>query len=447
MQAEQNDFWFIPLGGTGEIGMNMNLYGHDGQWLMVDCGITFEKVGPRVQMADPQFIASQRKQLTGLVITHAHEDHIGAVPDLWSQLRCPIYTTPFTAEVLQRKLRAVQLIDKVPIIIVDDKEIQRIGVFNVEWIPLTHSIPEAYGILITTPAATVFHTADWKLDPEPVVGLPYQPHHYQQIGRRRIDAMICDSTNAMQVGWSASEGSLQAGLLQYIAEATGRVVVTCFGSNLARLKTLADIAHQTGRHIGILGRAMNNMLQVAKACRLWPEETTIVDSAHLGYLPPETLLLIVTGSQGEARSALSRLSLMQYHDIALAPGDTVIFSAKAIPGNETDIEQLINRLTALSIRVITDENSDKTLHASGHPAQQELHTMYQWVQPRCAIPVHGEAAHIYQHAKLAKAAGIPHQLVGENGDVFFIAPAIGIKRKAVPVGRLGRDDKGLITVG
>ena len=449
MTPDESDFWFLPLGGTGEIGMNMNLYGHDGQWLMVDCGITFAKpteeekalglpsTEPPVQMADPEFIASRRDALVGLVITHAHEDHIGAVPYLWEQLLCPIYTTRFTAEILDRKLKEVGLTKRVIVHIVDPQIRYDIGVFNVQWVTLTHSIPEPYALTIRTPAATVFHTADWKLDPDPVIGLPYSEAEYQTIGDEGIDAMICDSTNANLKGHSTSESSLVAGLQQLIEKAPGRIVFGCFGSNLARLKTIYDIAGKCDRHVSLLGRSMLNMAAAAKKADIWPEQRNIVDSAYLAYMPKQAIIAIATGSQGEPRTALYRLSHDNFHDLSLEPGDTVIFSSRAIPGNEQDIEALIARFEAMQVNVITQESTELAIHASGHPAMEELEKMYQWIRPDMAIPVHGEPKHLKAHGKLANAIGVPRQQVGKNGDMFYIAPYRGIRRNAVKTGRLG----------
>lgn len=432
--------------------MNLNLYGHNEQWLMVDCGVTFEnppentdpesesRPHAHIQMADPDFIVKRREQLAGLIITHAHEDHIGAVPYLWKQLRCPIYTTRFTAEILRRKLREVQLEDKVPVHIVSAGEHRQIGVFDVEWITLTHSIPDPYALLISTDVGRVFHTADWKLDPKPIIGRSFDKQRYRQMSSENINAMICDSTNATVPGHSQSEESLYAGLKQIIANAPARVVVTCFGSNIARLNTLARVAEQTERHLGFVGRSMINMVSAAKATGLWLGEETIVDRAHLGYLPAHTVLLIVTGSQGESRTALHRLSVNAFNDMQLEPEDTVIFSSKMIPGNEEAIEALIKRLEALKITVITDQTAPLPIHVSGHPAEEELKQMYQWVQPEMAIPVHGEAKHMAANAKIAKQMGVPRQLTGNNGDLFFIAPVKGMRRKAVKTGRLGLID-------
>tara|TARA_R110001606_G_scaffold11354_3_gene49165 strand:+ start:42800 stop:44182 length:1383 start_codon:yes stop_codon:yes gene_type:complete len=450
MTPDSKDFWLLPLGGTGEIGMNMNLYGHDGQWLMVDCGVMFDQntdvdgeeiseSRPHVQMADPQFIVDRRAQLAGLVITHAHEDHVGAVPYLWQQLRCPIYTTAFTAEILRRKLVEVGLDKKVPVHIVDvDKDNKlKIGVFDVEWVRLTHSIPDPYALVISTPVGRVFHTADWKLDPAPLVGKRFDEQRYRAMADENIDVMVCDSTNANVQGHSLSESQLYQGLKKHIEQAKGRVVVTCFGSNIARLHTLARIAQETDRHLGLLGRSLINMVSAARATNVWEYGNTLVDSEHLSYLLANTVLLVATGSQGEPHTALNRLSTNAFRDLQLEPGDTVIFSSKLIPGNELAVDALIERLKAMQLTVITADDSVLPIHASGHPAADELKLMYDWVKPACAIPVHGEMHHLQANAKIAKSVGVQQQLLGKNGDVFFIAPVKGLRRNAVKTGRLG----------
>lgn len=454
MTPDASDFWFLPLGGTGEIGMNLNLYGHDGRWLMVDCGVTFESAvdvdgetiatsAAHVQMADPQFIADRKERLDGLVVTHAHEDHVGAVPYLWKRFECPVYTTPYTAEILRRKLKEAGLLDEVPVHIVELGAELQIGVFNVRWVDLTHSIPEPCGLVISTDVGKVFHTADWKLDADPVIGKPYQASSYQQIADLQVDAMVCDSTNANVQGWSASEGELYNGLKQHIEQAKGRVVVTCFGSNIARLRTLADIAEATGRHLGLLGRSLLNTYSAAKKTGYWCTTETCIDPLYLSYLPKHTVLLVATGSQGEPRTALNRLSQNGFRDLALEPGDTVIFSSKPIPGNEQAIDALIARLQAMQVDVITIDNSTVPIHASGHPAVEELKQMYRWVQPKCAIPVHGEFMHMRANARVAKSVGVAEQIEGNNGDMFFIAPVRGIRRNAVKTGRLGLQGKSL----
>ena len=458
MTPDETDFWFLPLGGTGEIGMNMNLYGHNKQWLMVDCGITFAKPteeekalglpasAPPIQMADPEFISARRESLVGLVITHAHEDHIGAVPHLWEQLLCPIYTTRFTAEILDRKLQEAGLAKRVTVHIVDPTVRYDIGVFNLQWVTLTHSIPEPYALVIRTPVAKVFHTADWKLDLEPVIGAPYSEAEYRAIGDEGMDAMICDSTNADIKGHSTSEATLATGLEQIIKQAKGRVVVGCFGSNLARLKTLYDIAANCDRHVALLGRSMLNIAAAAKKSGIWPEQNNIIDSAYLAYMPKSAIIAIATGSQGEPRTALYRLSHDNFYDLALEAGDTVIFSSRAIPGNEQAIDALIARLEAMQISVITQEKTELAIHASGHPAMDELEAMYRWIRPDMAIPVHGEPKHLKANAKLANAVGVPRQKIGKNGDLFYIAPYRGIRRNAVKTGRLGLRNRKLAPI-
>lgn len=440
MIPAQTDLWFLPLGGCGEIGMNMNLYGHDGRWLMVDCGVTFEKGTPqqgnRVQMPDIEFIRQHRDSLLALVLTHGHEDHLGAVAYLWPQLSCPVYCTPFAAEVLKRKLQDQNLLGRVPLYVVDPAKPMQIGPFAVQWIPLTHSIPEPFGLTIECPAGKVFHTADWKLDPKPVLGPAVDPANYQRLAQLGIDAMVCDSTNATQQGHSVSEGQLAPGLKHWIQQATGRVIVSCFASNLARIKTLHDIALECDRHPAMLGRSLQVMLQAARSSQHWPAKDEFISNEHLGFLPKETVLIMATGSQGEPNAMLARLARDAHPDITLEEGDTVIFSSKVIPGNEEAVEQLIRAFDERGIQVIQEEQSALPIHASGHPSQDELTLMYQWVQPRIAIPVHGEAQHMAAHAQLAAELGIERQLLGENGDLFFIAPVPGIRRQAAPVGRL-----------
>jgi len=443
MTPGKDDFWFLPLGGCGEIGMNMNLYGHDDQWLMVDCGVTFRdsdgsnRSGYHVQMPDPSFIADQKDRLQAILLTHAHEDHIGAVAHLWRRFQCPVYATSFTAEMLRRKLAEHGLDNKVQIKLVEAGDRQDIGSFDVEWIPNTHSIPSPCGLVIRTSAASAFHTADWKLDPQPLVGHHYDETIYRNIGESQVDAMVCDSTCADQPGRSLSEGALYEGLKQHIERATGRVVVACFGSNIARLHTLSRIASVTQRHLGLLGRSLINTASAARSTGLWPKEESLVQSEHLAYLPRETLLLVATGSQGEPRTALHRLSHDSFKDLSLDAGDTVIFSARTIPGNEKPIESLIERLEQRGIHVITPEKSALPIHASGHPGAEELRELYSWIKPRTLIPVHGEKSHLDAQSALAKAQGIERQLTGQNGDLFIIAPVAAIRRDAITVGRLG----------
>lgn len=434
---DHRSLWFLPLGGCGEIGMNLNLYGHDRQWLMVDCGITFEPGRQHeVILPDPTFIRQRRQSLCGMIITHAHEDHIGAVPYLWPQLDCPIYTTPFTAEILRRKLASAGLLARVTIIEVNAGEICKIGPFNVEWLRLTHSIPEPNALIIRTPAGHIFHTADWKLDPSPIVGPSYDRIRLQQLANENIRAMVCDSTNALVPGHSVSESTLYAGLKKAVVGCEGRVFVGCFGSNIARLLTLARIAQETGRYMCLLGRSLQNMVAAAKAQGLWPNDFKLIEPSHAGYLPAQELLAVATGSQGEPRTALWQLANGRHPALELEPGDTVIFSARTIPGNEPAVARLQSALKSRSVHLVTPEHCDLPIHASGHPCQDELRQMYQWVRPHIAIPVHGEAAHMAQNASIARACHVPYTLTGTNGDLFLLEGAPRCLRKAAPVGRL-----------
>ena len=452
MIPAHDDFWFLPLGGVGEIGMNMALYGHDEQWLMVDCGVTFRDAdgtnhsGFDVQCADPTFAIEHRETLVALILTHAHEDHIGAVAHLWPQLRCPIYTNAFTASVLHRKLAEAGLVGKAPVHIVDMQEKLDIGVFSVEWVAHTHSVPSPSGLVIRTAVGNAFHTGDWKLDPAPQIGHDYSEAHYKELGEQGIDVMICDSTCANIPGRSASEGDVYAGLLDTISQCEQRVVVACFGSNIARLHSLARIAALTNRNMGLLGRSLRNNYSASVECGLWELEGSIVESEHLAYLPPENLLLVATGSQAEPRTALFRLSQGRFRDLSLEPGDTVILSSRAIPGNEKDIESMITRLSDMGVRVITPLNTDLIIHASGHPARDELGDLYQWIQPDVVIPVHGESTHMDAQADFAKQMGIDRRLVGQNGDLFTLAPGKSLRRGAVETGRWGHNGKAMVKI-
>jgi len=459
MTPDSNDLWFLPLGGTGEIGMNLNLYGHDGSWLMVDCGVTFPKPGrlaadgsmhhhgePPVQMADPAFIADRRETLCGLVITHAHEDHVGAVPYLWPLLQCPIYTNRFTAEILRRKLAEFDMLHRVPIVVMETNDRRQIGPFNVQWLALTHSIPDPNALMIRTPVGNIFHSGDWKLDDQPLIGHGYSKQTFTDLAIEGVAAMVCDSTNATVKGHSVSEGALHKGLLGAVKSAEGRVVVACFGSNIARLHTLAAVARETGRYMGLLGRSLVNMSSAAKAAGLWHSADELINPAHLGYLPRHEVLVVATGSQGEPRTALRRLANGSHPDVELESGDTVIFSARAIPGNEELITALIGQLQGMGVKVITAEQCDLPIHASGHPAQEELEAMYRWVQPAVAIPVHGEEEHMAVHARLAKQTGVPKTLVGRNGDLFMIRPVPGMRRQITETGRLGWLKQALVRV-
>jgi len=434
---------FLPLGGAGEIGMNLILYGHDGAWLIVDLGITFgNDAFPEhdVMMADPAFIVARRERLAGIVLTHAHEDHLGALPYLWKRLGCPIYATPFTAALARYKLARSGLettqLHEIPLAGRFD-----VGPFSVEYIGVTHSIPEPNGLFIDTPAGAVFHTGDWKLDDGPVIGAGYDAPRLQALKRAPLLAMVCDSTNAVVPGHTGSEADLLAPLLGLTEAAAGRVLVTSFASNIARLVTLARVAAASNRHFGVVGQALERMLAVARATGYWPGDLPeVVDARHLGYLPPSEVLAVCTGSQGEPRSALARISTDSHRDLLLDPDDTVIFSSRVIPGNERAVRQVQQRLCALGVRVITDEEAQ--VHVSGHPAAGDLSRLYGWVQPPAVIPVHGTPRHLQANAAIAADCHVPQVRVVENGVLCRLTRAGPQRLGQVHNGRLAVSDSG-----
>ncbi|MEZ5490406.1 MAG: ribonuclease J [Gammaproteobacteria bacterium] len=423
--------------------MNLNLYGHAGQWLMVDCGVTFEKLeqrsgaGNQVEMADPSFIGNRNQSLVGIIATHAHEDHIGALPYLWEQFRCPIYTTPFTRNVILHKFRQHGI--AAPVITVNPGDSLQLGPFYIEWLPITHSTPETNALLITTDVGKVLHTADWKLDSAPIAGNAIEPARYRKLGQQKVDAVVCDSTNATQAGHSLSESELFEGLLELVRGSPGRVVVACFASNIARLQTLGNVAFVTGRFLGVLGRSLKRMVGCARAAGYLQENFNPIDALDLGYLLPAETLVLATGSQGEVGAALQRLAMDSHPDLNLAAGDHVVFSAKTIPGNEAEVAALIRAFEARQIRVTHAETHPRPLHASGHPCAEELRQMYQWVRPRVAVPVHGESRHMDHNAAIAREAGVPVQLRGQNGDIFDLL-SHRVHRAVAPVGRLFVDE-------
>ena len=443
LMPTRSDLWFLPLGGTGEIGMNLNLYGHDGQWLMVDCGVSFnepidENSARTYELvcADPDFIVQQRHRLAGIVITHAHEDHVGALPFLWRRFQVPVYTTPFTAEILRRKLAQVGLLGEVEIHELPMASQFSVGVFNLQWITLTHSIPEPSGLMIETPAGNVFHTGDWKIDHSPVIGEKFSPAVLSTLRKRDVKAMVCDSTNALKKGHSVSEYDCYKALLDVIKDEQGRVVVGCFSSNIARLVSLGYVAKETGRYLALLGRSLQNMVSAARVAGYWPDDLPVIDPSHLGYLPADEVLAVATGSQGEPRAMLNRLARDDCFDLSLQKGDVVLFSAMIIPGNEDAIERLVTSFKAQGVRTIQGHDTVLPIHVSGHPYEDELASMYDWVRPEVAIPTHGEPEHMAANARIAKAAHVPRQLTGLNGDLFTLAPEIGVRKNAIKAKRI-----------
>lgn len=442
-QPGKSDFWLIPLGGTGEIGMNLNLYGHDGQWLMVDCGISFEdhldKNGfnqSTVIMPDIGFARSVKNEITGLIVTHAHEDHLGAIHYLWPELACPIYATRFTRQVLLNKLLRANC--HAPLHEINVDQTLELGPFHIDLVPMTHSTPETSGLVISTEAGRVFHTADWKLDPGPVIGEPACLNSLRGLGK--LDAVVTDSTNALEPERAISETRVREGLEQAISDATGRVIVTCFASNIARLQTLGEIAQQTNRYLGLVGHSLEVMYRAARLSG-YLQDLEVYDTRDLGFLPPEEVLIVATGSQGQPGSALHRLALDSHPDLNLTPDDQVIFSSKTIPGNEKSIERLVELLERLGVKVTQAESSNLPLHGSGHAGRPELLDLFSQTRPNCVVPVHGEPQHLQANAELARQAGVPRQLVGTNGDKFDLVRG-SLEPNAVPTGVLQVDESG-----
>ena len=388
-------------------------------------------------MPDASFIANRNESLCGIIATHAHEDHIGAIHHLWEQFRCPVYTTPFTRNVLLGKLRRAGI--DAPVITVHQNETHTLGPFRVTWLPITHSTPETCALLIESAVGRALHTADWKLDSAPIAGQAVDPQQYVRAGDQGIDAVICDSTNSMREGMSVSESELFEGLLELVQDSSGRVVVGCFSSNVARLQTLGNIARVSGRYLGLLGRSIKRMVTCARSAGYLQENFNVVDSYDMGYLLPGEMLCVATGSQGETGAALSRLAADTHPDMNLAAGDHVVFSAKTIPGNEAGVQGLVRAFEERGIRVTHADDWQRPIHASGHPCAAELREMYGWLRPRIAVPVHGEDMHMLRNAELASSCGVPLAPCGRNGDLFDLVTG-QVKRSAVNVGRFWFDE-------
>jgi ribonuclease J len=436
---------FLPLGGAGEIGMNLNLYGHAGAWLMVDLGITFGDAstpGIDVIMPDPSFIEERRDQLAGLVLTHAHEDHLGAVAYLWDRLRCPVYATPFTAAVLRRKLTEAGLLERVPLTEIPLSGRFTVGPFAIELITLTHSIPEPNALVIETPVGRVMHTGDWKLDPDPLVGPTADEKALIRVGEAGVLAMVCDSTNVLVSGDSGSEADVRDTLLDIVGRYENRVAVACFASNVARLETIARVGAAHGRDVALVGRSLWRIYEAAKETGYMQDLPPFLTERDVGYLPRERVLMICTGSQGEPRSALARIAAGDHPEVSLESGDTVIFSSRIIPGNEISINRMHNRLSELGVQVVT--TNEEHVHVSGHPARDELAQMYQWIRPRIAVPVHGEPRHLVAHAKLALECQVPEAVVVQNGAMVCLAPGRAEIIDEVFTGRLAVDGRHLV---
>jgi ribonuclease J len=449
--AQPNDLLFLPLGGSGEIGMNLNLYFHAGKWLMVDLGVTFgneEMPGVDIILPDPAYIEERVEDLVGLVLTHAHEDHLGAVPYLWSRLKCPIYATAFAASVLRGKLEDAGLLHRVELIEIPIDARFRVGPFDIELVTLTHSIPEPMALAIRTRAGLVLHTGDWKFDDTPLIGPRSDEAKLRRLSEEGVLALVGDSTNALRPGESGSESDVRAALTALIGRCAQRVVVACFASNIARLETIAHAAAANGRQTALVGRSLWRMDKAGRETGYLKDTPPFVSEDEAGFFPRERIVMICTGSQGEARAALARIAADTHPHVTLEAGDTAIFSSRMIPGNERAILRLHNALAAQGIEIITGEEPPAGLpgpiHVSGHPNQGELARMYQLVRPRIAIPVHGETRHMQAHAALARSCQVPHALVPANGDLVRLSREGASVIDRVPSGRLGVDGDRLI---
>ncbi|MAP94525.1 MAG: MBL fold metallo-hydrolase [Ponticaulis sp.] len=447
---DENELLFLPLGGCNEIGLNFNAYAygppHKKRWIIVDMGVSFgddRTPGIDVICPDPSFIEDHKDDIEAIIFTHAHEDHIGAVGHLWQRFRKPMYATPFTAELIKGKLHDANLaeaIDHLNVVPLGSKF--DVGPFGIEYVTLTHSIPEPNGLAIRTPLGLLLHTGDWKIDPDPLIGEPFDGSHLQKMGDEGVLAMLCDSTNVFEEGESGSELGCRDELIKLIGEQTGRVAVTAFASNVARVDSVVRAAEANGRHVCLVGRSMHRITSAAKAVGLLADVAEFVDEKDAGFLPPENILYLCTGSQGEPRAALSRIAQGSHPNVSLREGDTVIFSSRVIPGNERGIYDLQNALAERGIRLITDRM--RPIHVSGHPCRDELRRMYQWVRPKISVPVHGERRHILEHAEYAKSLQVPEAVTPKNGDVIRLAPGKPKTVDEVPTGRLLLDGNRLI---
>jgi ribonuclease J len=447
---QKQDLVFAPLGGVGEIGMNLSIYGlgnaHKRSWLAVDLGVSFasEEHLPGIDLIFPdiRYLVAERKNLVGLVLTHAHEDHYGAVLDLWPKLKIPIYATPFTAALLDAKRRGERDAQpEIPVNIVQLGSRFSVGPFDIELVSMAHSIPESNALIIRTPCGTVLHTGDWKIDPTPILGDVTDEKKLRALGEEGCLALVGDSTNAVREGRSPSEADVGKTITGLIKTARGRVAVTTFASNVARLRTVAEAARAAEREVVVVGRAMERIVQIARETGYLEGVPAFSPADAYGYLSPNKVVALCTGSQGEARAALSRIAADQHPQVTLSRGDLVIFSARTIPGNEKEVGRVINGLIDQGIEVITDRTH--LVHVSGHPRRAELAELIGWVKPKILIPVHGEALHLSEHAKLARSLGVPEVVQCRNGDLVRLAPDARVIDE-VPAGRLYKDGSLLV---
>ncbi|GBR46870.1 RNase J family beta-CASP ribonuclease [Acetobacter pomorum] len=443
MTEQNGDLAFLPLGGTGEIGMNLNLYRLGDTWLAIDCGIGFsgnDTPEAEILVPDPSFIVERKDKLAGLVITHAHEDHIGAVAHVWPMLQCPVYLTPFAAAVLRRKLAEARITD-VPIHVIQPGARFDVGPFDIEFVPVTHSVPEAQSMVLRTPSGIVVHTGDWKFDPDPLVGPATDLDRLAEIGREGVLALVCDSTNVMKPGPSRSESEVRRSMTELVASLKGRIAVTCFASNVARVETIAMAAQAAGRTVVLVGRSLRNLDTAARDCGYLSGVLPFLTEQDVNDVPDDQILLIITGSQGEPRSALSRIAMDIHPNISLGEGDTVIYSSRMIPGNERAIMAVQDNLSRRGVRVITDR--EHFVHVSGHATGGDVQKMYELLKPQHVVPVHGEWRHLTAQAALAQEKGIAPVLL-EDGDILRLAPGKLEVVDTAPTGRLALDGNRLL---
>lgn len=436
-KAPQDRLVFVPLGGTGEIGMNLNVYGTQGKWLAVDVGVTFGDdsiPGVDVVMPDHLFLEENADDLAGIVITHAHEDHIGALAYLWPDLRCPVYCSPFAAAFLETKLKEERLDGEVPVHIIEQGNRVQIGPFNVEFVPMTHSIPQANMLAIRTDLGTVVHTGDWKIDPAPVVGLPCDLQRLREIGDEGVLACISDSTNILNPGHSGSEGAVRESLVDVIGKYSGRIAVSCFASNVARLDSIINAARANGRSVCLVGRSLWRIVDVCRKVGLMQDSGPLLEAEQAADLPDNKVLYVCTGSQGEPRAAMARIAWDSHPYVKLGKGDVVLFSSRVIPGNEKAIFKLHNQLVRLGVEIVTDREA--FIHVSGHPAKEEVTELYKLIRPQTVVPVHGEARHLQEHADFALNMGAEDALVIADGQVVELAPNGPRVVAEVEIGRL-----------
>ncbi len=448
LNLDPKQLHFIPLGGSEQFGVNFNTYAYDGKWLAIDCGIGFAGAyfpGIDIFLPDPSFLEERRDDLVGLIVTHAHEDHIGAVPHLWPRLRCPIYCTAFTAAVMRRKFEEAPDCKKAEINIVKAGDVIDLAPFKAQFVHMAHSIPDNCSLILETPAGRVVHSGDWNLDPTPVIGAPTDFKTLQEAGKKGVMAYIGDSTNSEVIGRAGSEKDVEKGLESVFRACKGRIAVTLFASNIGRMRSIAKAAESCGRSVAVVGRSLHTMSRAGRECGFLEDVASFLSEEEINTLPNEQQIIMLTGSQGEARAALAKVARGDHPSITLNKGDTVVFSSRAIPGNEVEINYVKNNLSAGGVNIITPRDTEHCIHVSGHPCKDEVADMYQWTKPKLVVPVHGERTHLEAQAVIARACQIEHVLVPSNGSVIRLGPDTPEIIDHVETGLLAVDPKRILS--